>query len=101
MTTEINNHFKEQITYALKHLLWSIVKEDDAPCASYSHLATAITTLYNLIPEANIVSINDTELMYVLTELLVMNDIQTGKITCDQGLKIMDDLDLYNVSKEI
>lgn len=91
---------QEQIKYALKHLLWSIVKEDDAPCASYSHRATGIATLYNLIPENNI-DINDTELMYVLTELLVMNDIQVGKITCDQGLKIMDDLDIYNASKEI
>lgn len=100
MTKEIDKWWQQQIEYALKHLLWSIVKKDDAPCASYSHLATAVATLYNLIPEANI-NINDTELMYVLTELLVMNDIQIGKITCDQGLKIMDDLDLYNANKEI
>lgn len=92
---------QEQIKYALEHLLWSIVKEDDAPCASYSHLATAVAVLYNLIPEANTVSINDTEFIHVLTELLVMNDIQVGKITCDEGLKIMDDLDIYNANKEI
>lgn len=99
MTKEIDKWWQEQIKYALKHLLWSIVKEDDALCASYSHLAIPVAILYNLVPGC--IDINDSELTYVLTELLTMNDIQMGKISCDEGLKIMDDLDIYNASKEI
>lgn len=98
MTKEIDKWWSEQVEYALKHLLWSIVKQEDAPCSSYSHLATAMATLYKLVPN---VDIDDEEIQYTLTELLTMNDIQTGKITGDEGIKIMDDLDIYNASKEI
>jgi hypothetical protein len=94
-----DDYYIKPITYALNHLLWSIVKQEDALGSSYSHLATAVATLYNLVPGFN--DPKDKECNYVLTELLVMNDIQVGKITCDQGLKIMDDLDIYNASKEI
>jgi hypothetical protein len=98
MSKEINKWWQEEIEYALKHLLWSIVKQEDALCSSYSHLATSIATLNKLVPN---VDINNEKIQYVLTELLTMNDIQIGKISCDEGLKIMDDLDIYNANKEI
>jgi hypothetical protein len=98
MNKETNSYFKQQITYALNNLLNSNIKEEDAPCSAYQHFATGIEMLYNLVPEY---TIDDKECSYLLKELLTNQDILHGKITCDEGLKIMDDLDIYNASKEI
>ena len=121
MNKETNSYFKQQITYALNNLLKSNIKEEDAPCSAYQHFATGIEMLYNLVPEY---TIEDKECSYLLkelltnqdilhgkrlrsvfsrslNELLTNQDILHGKITCDEGLKIMDDLDIYNASKEI
>lgn len=76
----------------------SSVKQEDALMVSYQHLATGIEILYKLVPEY---THRDNECNYLLKELLTNQDILHGKITCDEGLKIMDDLDLYNTSKEI
>ena len=95
---ETNNYFKQQITYALSNLLMSNIKEKDAPCSAYQHFATGIEMLYNLVPEY---TIDDKECSYLLKELLTNQDILHGKITCNEGLKIMDSLDIYNASKEI
>ena len=95
---ETNSYFKQQITYALYNLLMSNVKEKDAPCAAYQHFATGIEMLYNLVPEY---TIDDKECSYLLKELLTNQDILHGNITCDEGLKIMEDLDIYNANNEI
>jgi hypothetical protein len=98
MNLKETNSYKQQITYALSNLLMSNVKEEDAPCSAYQHFATGIEMLYNLVPEY---TIDDKECSYLLKELLTNQDILHGKITCDEGLKIMDSLDIYNASNEI
>jgi hypothetical protein len=98
MNKETNSYFKQQITYALNNLLMSNVREEDAPCSAYQHFATGIEMLYNLVPEY---TIDDKECSYLLKELLTNQDILHGRITCDEGCKIMDDLDIYNVNNEI
>lgn len=95
---ETNNYFKQQIIYALNNLLMSNIKEEDAPYSAYQHFATGIEMLYNLVPEY---TIDDKECSYLLKELLTNQDILHGQITCDEGLKIMDNLNIYNASKEI
>ena len=95
---ETNNYFKQQITYALNNLLMSNIKEEDAHYSAYQHFATGIEMLYNLVPEY---TIDDKECSYLLKELLTNQDILHGQITCDEGLKIMNSLDIYNASKEI
>lgn len=76
----------------------SSIKEKDAPCSAYQHFATGIELLYNLVPEY---TYRDNECGYLLKELLTNQDILHGKITCDEGLKIMDDLEIYKANKEI
>lgn len=95
---ETNNYFKQQITYALNNLLMSNIKEENTPYSAYQHFATGIEMLYNLVPEY---TIDDKECSYLLKELLTNQDILHGQITCDEGLKIMDNLNIYNASKEI
>jgi hypothetical protein len=98
MNKEMYFYWKQQIIYALNNILMSSIKSENAPMAAYQHFATGIEILYNLVPEY---THKDDECGYLLKELLTNQDILHGKITCDQGLKIMDDLDIYNVNKEI
>lgn len=37
------------IEYILDHLLSSMVKADDAPCSSYTHMAQAIDALHKMV----------------------------------------------------
>ena len=40
--------YKDSIEYILDNLLSSMVKVEDAPCSSYTHLAQAIDALYKM-----------------------------------------------------
>ena len=40
--------YRGSIKYILDHLLSSMVKADDAPCSSYTHLAQAVAAVYKM-----------------------------------------------------
>lgn len=40
--------YRDSVKYILDNLLFSIVKADDAPCSSYTHLACAVDALYKM-----------------------------------------------------
>jgi hypothetical protein len=40
--------YQGSIAYILDNLLSSMVKADDAPCSSYTHLACAVDALYKM-----------------------------------------------------
>jgi uncharacterized protein YlxW (UPF0749 family) len=41
--------YQGSLEYIIDNLLSSMVKSDDAPCSSYTHLAQAIDALYNMV----------------------------------------------------
>ena len=44
----MTNTYQEPLKYILDNLLSSMVKADDAPCSSYTHLAQAVDALYKM-----------------------------------------------------
>lgn len=98
MSEYIDKYYQEQINIAINNILWAELKNKGSPCASYQHMATAIEILHKLVPNYKP---KDEECKYLFTELLTNQDILHGKISCDIGLEIMDELDIYNSRKEI
>lgn len=66
------NEYQGSLEYILDNLLSSMVKSEDAPCSSYTHMAQAIDALYKMIGDYKPLLIHKEELAQALEHMRLL-----------------------------